>query len=192
MDKVDFINIGVASLSAVVVVIILLQVVHIQSKLSKSDITPYYSGSDNTSIPFGVYAVYVDDVKTTALNKSKYILPSVSVTYYTTTTGDSTSIPITSSYTPTNYYLLGLRDTKSAQAFKMMLKTNNANYVVVNKALYGVMLYKDNIVLYTPIRTSAKDILNIVSFAGASTDTTFNVLKTLTSSIPVHILAYKV
>lgn len=189
MEVKDYVDISVATFSALVVIIVILQIIYIQSKLSnESDVSMYHKGSDHVRLPFGVYAVYVDDVKTFELNKSKIILPSVSVTYYS----GSDSIPFNTSYIPTNYYILALRDTDSSQSLKLMLKTNNANYVVIAKSLYGVMLHRDQIVLYTPMRTSAKDVLNIVSFAGASTDATFAQLKTLSSAIPVHVLAYKV
>jgi hypothetical protein len=186
----DYVNIGIGCLTAVLFVLIIMQIVYIQSKLHSQQSQPTLTTSE-ARIPFGVFAVYVDDVKTAELNAKQYILPSVSTTYFNTDK-DFTSIPNTTSYSPTNYYVLALRETNSADAFKLMIQTNNANYVIVNKALYGAMYYKGNIFLYTPIKTSANDVLNILSFAGASTGTSLSSLKTLSSSIPVHILAYKV
>ena len=194
MEFMDYVNIGIGCLVAVFIVIIIMQIVFIQSKIHNQQSQPasiFSPSSSDARIPFGVFAVYVDDVKTAELNKKQFILPSISTTYFTTDS-DTTSIPITTSYTPTNYHVLALRETDSANAFKLMLQTNNANYVVVNRSLYGVMYYKGNIFLYTPIKTSAKDVLNVVSFAGVSTGTSLTSLKTLSSSIPVHILTYKV
>jgi hypothetical protein len=184
-----YINVCVAVFTAIFVAVVLLQIIYIQSKLNNAG--TMVSQAPPARIPFGIFAVYVDDIATSQVNSKKRILPAVSVTYYDTDES-ANSFPITISYVPTNSYSLVFKPTSSAESLKLMIKNNNANYIVIAKSLYGVTMVNDNIVLYTPIRTGANDILQIVSFTGISTTTSFDRLKTLSPAAPVHVLAYKV
>lgn len=188
-----YVNIFVAIVTAVFFAVVILQIVYVQSKLSKNSFMLPLAQPNR--IPFGLFAVYVDDVKTTQLNKNsvrvQVVLPSVSVTYYSSDES-SNSFPITTSYVPTNFYMLALKNTDSAESLKLMIKNNDANYVVISRSLYCVTIHNDTIVLYTPMQVSSKDFLEIVSFTGACTNGSFDRLKTLSPAAPVHVLAYKV
>lgn len=187
-----YVNVVVAVVSAVFFAVVILQIVYIQSKIDNARAS-VPKVEPPSRIPFGLFAVYVDNVATSNANRSKITIPPVSITYYANDVLAS-SFPITTSYVPTKTYYLVLKPTASAESLKLMVRNNNANNIIISKKLFGITIFNDNLVLYAPLRTGAgeNDILQIASFAGVSTSGNFDELKTLSPAIPVHVLAYKV